>query len=198
VTAPKEPRTAAGRALRKLAIDADDLDLTKYILAIEAEAMTAPDALLREADMDTINDACLLLRTAGDPVSLGVAERLSGLGDRVYAALRAATPPASAPKPSLAAAIRGWSYREATPPASAGCGPGCARGYHTATQPASAEREAGRLLGYLWFATGKNPDIRVCDLFDENDPIVDDVLKAASAAEARDERGWSPRSKSTS
>jgi hypothetical protein len=49
-----------------------------------------------EADMDTINDACLLLRTAGDPVSLGVAERLSELGDRVYAAALAATPPASA------------------------------------------------------------------------------------------------------
>jgi hypothetical protein len=36
-------------------------------------------------------------------------------------------------------------------------------------------QEAASFLAYLWEATGKNPDIRVCDLFDENDPIRADV-----------------------
>ncbi len=39
------------------------------------------------------------------------------------------------------------------------------------------------LLGYLWDATGKNPDLRVRDLFADDDPLVADVEKALSAAE---------------
>jgi hypothetical protein len=40
---------------------------------------------------------------------------------------------------------------------------------------AGQEPGAGRLLAYLWTATGRDPNVRVCDLFDPNDPIVADI-----------------------
>jgi hypothetical protein len=39
--------------------------------------------------------------------------------------------------------------------------------------------EAASFLAYLWEATGKDPDLRVRDLFDDNDPIHEDVEKFA-------------------
>jgi hypothetical protein len=34
------------------------------------------------------------------------------------------------------------------------------------------------LLGYLWAATGRNPRVRVRDLFDPDDPLVADIEAA--------------------
>ncbi len=39
--------------------------------------------------------------------------------------------------------------------------------------------ETERLLGYLWTATGKNHLRPVSDLFDESDPIIQDVERLA-------------------
>jgi hypothetical protein len=39
----------------------------------------------------------------------------------------------------------------------------------------SPDLDPRTLLGYLWDATGKNPGIRVRDLFADNDPLVEDV-----------------------
>lgn len=50
---------------------------------------------------------------------------------------------------------------------------------------AAAEVERLRaLLGYLWIATGKDYRTRVCDLFDEDDPLVRDVGAALATPTA--------------
>jgi hypothetical protein len=43
------------------------------------------------------------------------------------------------------------------------------------------------LLGYLWDATGKDPKVRVRDLFADDDPLVADVGRVLAAAEAAPE-----------
>jgi hypothetical protein len=124
VTAPKEPRTAAGRALRKLAIDADDLDLTKYILAIEAEALAATppaSAELREAAqafVDATEDPriwAVLIADGTSPVrfvlSGALIDTMRDARNAVRAAL-AATPPASAERDAVVEAAKGWAQFE--------------------------------------------------------------------------------------
>ena len=47
---------------------------------------------------------------------------------------------------------------------------------------APPELDARTLLGYLWEATGKRPNLRVRDLFTDDDPLVKDVERILAAA----------------